>query len=156
MGVAVLFHRHSSDTFELNVPLDLTQAVASRNAKEHIMSLLNCPECSREISDAAEACPQCGYPMRAAAPAGPKCYACELAATSRCQCCGAMSCVEHLQSIYVRHYKGGAYELRCVKCHTSADRSKMIGFLISSFLIVIVLIVLISSLANSSRGPFGP
>jgi tellurium resistance protein TerD len=27
------------------------------------MALINCPECSREISDKAEACPQCGCPI---------------------------------------------------------------------------------------------
>ncbi|RII26755.1 MAG: hypothetical protein CXR31_10130 [Geobacter sp.] len=27
------------------------------------MALINCPECSREISDKANACPHCGYPI---------------------------------------------------------------------------------------------
>ncbi len=27
------------------------------------MALINCPECSKEISDKAEACPQCGCPV---------------------------------------------------------------------------------------------
>ena len=27
------------------------------------MALINCPECSREISDKADACPHCGYPV---------------------------------------------------------------------------------------------
>jgi Ribosomal protein L7/L12 len=28
------------------------------------MSLINCPECNREISDKAESCPHCGYPFK--------------------------------------------------------------------------------------------
>lgn len=27
------------------------------------MSLINCPECSKEVSDKAEQCPNCGYPL---------------------------------------------------------------------------------------------
>lgn len=27
------------------------------------MALINCPECSKEISDKATSCPQCGYPI---------------------------------------------------------------------------------------------
>lgn len=27
------------------------------------MSLINCPECHREISDNAKSCPHCGYPI---------------------------------------------------------------------------------------------
>lgn len=29
------------------------------------MALINCPECSREVSDQATACPQCGTPIKA-------------------------------------------------------------------------------------------
>lgn len=37
------------------------------------MALVTCPDCSKQISDAAQACPDCGRPMKAqaAAPAGP-------------------------------------------------------------------------------------
>ena len=28
------------------------------------MSLINCPECGREVSDQARRCPQCGHPLR--------------------------------------------------------------------------------------------
>ena len=27
------------------------------------MALINCPECKREVSDAAVSCPSCGYPL---------------------------------------------------------------------------------------------
>ena len=96
------------------------------------MPLTNCPECGRQVSTAAEACPQCGHPMRyaAPAPAGPKCYACSAAATTRCQSCGALSCAQHLQSIYVSHGKGGAYELRCESCYSSAVTWKIVGGII--------------------------
>jgi len=30
------------------------------------MALISCPECGREVSDAAPACPACGYPVAAA------------------------------------------------------------------------------------------
>ncbi|MGX8702088.1 zinc ribbon domain-containing protein [Caproiciproducens sp.] len=29
------------------------------------MSMITCPECSKEISDRAEVCPNCGYPIKA-------------------------------------------------------------------------------------------
>ncbi|MCC6694812.1 MAG: zinc-ribbon domain-containing protein [Candidatus Hydrogenedentes bacterium] len=29
------------------------------------MGLVQCPDCSREVSDQAVSCPQCGYPFRA-------------------------------------------------------------------------------------------
>lgn len=28
------------------------------------MSLISCPECTREISDAARSCPHCGFPIQ--------------------------------------------------------------------------------------------
>lgn len=36
------------------------------------MPLVNCPECGREISDAASACPHCGYPLSAPSPSDPR------------------------------------------------------------------------------------
>jgi hypothetical protein len=107
------------------------------------MPLISCPACGRQISTAAEFCPQCGHPNRpggdssgdfssdflksgephpaAAQPlTGPTCYACSLPATTRCQRCGALSCASHLQSIYAYHGQGGAYELRCQSCYSSA------------------------------------
>jgi hypothetical protein len=84
------------------------------------MALINCPACGRQISIEADACPGCGHPNRPRAPSGPSCYACSAAATTRCQSCGAFSCAEHLQSIYVSHGRGGAYELRCQSCYSSA------------------------------------
>ncbi len=55
-----------------------------------------------------------------AKPGGSRCYRCSATATTRCQSCGALSCAEHLQSIYVPHGRGGAYELRCASCYSSA------------------------------------
>jgi hypothetical protein len=81
------------------------------------MPLVNCPECGRQVSTAAEACPQCGHPMKAATtnrPTGPKCYACAAAATTRCQHCGTLSCVEHLNHI---NYGLGPKVL-CESCRT--------------------------------------
>lgn len=34
-----------------------------RIKKEAGMTLINCPECGREVSDKAASCPQCGYPI---------------------------------------------------------------------------------------------
>jgi hypothetical protein len=106
------------------------------------MALINCPECGREISTAAEACPQCGHPNRASR--GPKCYACSAPATTRCQSCGELSCAEHLQSIYVPHGRGGAYELRCESCHSSAMTWKVIGWVIGIIVFIIILVFLFS------------
>lgn len=33
------------------------------------MALIDCPECSREISSEAASCPQCGHPMQVPEPA---------------------------------------------------------------------------------------
>jgi hypothetical protein len=119
------------------------------------MPLMPCPACGREISVEADACPQCGHPnytARAAAPAppaqtappawgGPKCYACPNPATTRCQCCGLMSCAVHVESIYVSHGRGGAYELRCSSCYESAEAWKMFGYVFAGIVLVIILIM---------------
>ena len=117
------------------------------------MPLTKCPVCGREVSTAATACPQCGHPMHSAAPAppGPKCYACSAAATTRCQSCGALSCALHLQSIYVYHNSGGgAYELRCASCYSSAQTWKVSGWVIG------VIILIIVSAIMASMAPHGP
>jgi len=103
------------------------------------MSLINCPACGRQISVEAEACPQCGHPNRPAAPTGPPCYACSAQATTRCQSCGALSCAQHLQSIYVTHGRGGAYELRCQSCYSSAQAWRIFGWVVGGILLIIVL-----------------
>src|SRR5579871_5450072 len=127
------------------------------------MPLINCPACGRQISTAAEFCPQCGHPNRSAAgrpdqfstdflgkdipastavPAtsGPTCYACSLPATTRCQRCGTMSCASHLQNIYVSYYQGGAYELRCQGCYSSASAWRTFRWILIGIIIVIMAI----------------
>ena len=106
------------------------------------MSLIPCPECGRQISTVAEACPGCGYPIQARpspqTPTGPTCYSCSAAATTRCQSCGALSCAEHLQSIYVTHGHGGAYELRCESCYAEAKTWQIIGWVIFGIVAVLM------------------
>src|SRR5262245_17678342 len=118
------------------------------------MPLIPCPECGRQISTAAEACPQCGHPNRPgvrwlepdAEPdpdtSGPRCYACSATATTRCQRCGALSCAVHLNSIYVSHGQGGAYELRCESCYSSAMTWKVVSFVIFGVVAIVVLAIL--------------
>lgn len=36
------------------------------------MSMIQCPECNKEISDSAQKCPNCGYPIRKASPTSQK------------------------------------------------------------------------------------
>ncbi len=110
------------------------------------MALIECPACGRRISAEAAACPQCGHPNRLAAPAaeGPKCYACPALATTRCQSCGALSCAQHLQSIYVPHGRGGAYELRCESCYSSAETWKIVGWIVSGIVLLIMLGIVVS------------
>ena len=106
------------------------------------MPLIDCPACGRAISTEAEACPQCGHPNRPAAPAasaGPTCYACRAAATTRCQSCGTLSCALHLDSIYVSHGRGGAYELRCQSCYQSAQAWKVVGWVFGGIMLIVVL-----------------
>jgi hypothetical protein len=35
------------------------------------MSLINCPECEKKVSDTARACPHCGYTLRKCCSSGP-------------------------------------------------------------------------------------
>ena len=113
---------------------------------EGVVPLTNCPECGRQVSTAAEACPQCGHPMRPAsqAPTGPKCYSCSAPATTRCQSCGALSCAQHLQSIYVYHGWSGAYELRCDSCQSDAMAGKVFMWIIAAIVNIIVVIVVLA------------
>jgi hypothetical protein len=96
------------------------------------MPLIDCSECGRQISTEAEFCPQCGHPNRprSQAAAGPICYACSAPATTKCQACGALSCAQHLESIYVSHGRGGANELRCKDCYSSARVWQIVGIII--------------------------
>jgi Uncharacterised protein family UPF0547 len=114
------------------------------------MPLIGCPECGRQISTAAEACPHCGHPNRPPkSAAGPPCYACALPATTRCQRCGALSCAQHLQSIYVPHGQGGAYELRCQRCYSSAVRSKTAARIAAGILFLLLVLFLLGYCARS-------
>ena len=114
------------------------------------MPLINCPECGHRVSTEAEACPQCGHPSRPPVrePAGPKCYACSLEATTRCQSCGALSCAEHLQSIHVYHGRGGAYELRCDSCYSSASAWKVTSWVLAGIVIVVGLVIALATLSH--------
>lgn len=112
------------------------------------MALIPCPACERMISREAVACPQCGHPNRSAEPAeldftgdgrrpaGPTCYACSSAATTKCQGCGAVSCVLHVNPVYVPHGRGGANELRCDKCRESLFMWKVIGYSLLGIVVV--------------------
>jgi hypothetical protein len=110
---------------------------------EIAMTLIPCPACGRQISTEAEACPQCGHPNRPAVetPAGPQRYRCSRPATTRCQSCGALSCAEHLQSIYVSHGQGGSYELRCESCYSSAMTWKIVAWVFAAIVLVIILMM---------------
>lgn len=110
---------------------------------ERPMPLIPCAVCRRDISTEAEACPQCGHPNRVASAktsGGPTCYACSLGATTRCQSCGAFSCAAHLDSIYVSHGKGGAYELRCQSCYSSAEAWKVFGYVIGGIVLIVAIV----------------
>ena len=107
------------------------------------MPLTNCPECGRQVSTEAESCPQCGHPLRAAE--GPKCYACTAAATTRCQSCGALSCAQHLKTIYVSVGPGRGYELRCERCYSSAaTRNVVFWVILAIFLVVFPIVMLLA------------
>jgi hypothetical protein len=109
------------------------------------MPLIGCPACGRQISTEAEACPQCGHPNRPAQPEPepePRCYRCPATATTKCVSCGALSCVRHLQSIYVSHGRGGAYELRCDTCYQSAATWKVVGGVVVALFILVVLLMM--------------
>ena len=118
------------------------------------MALISCPECGREVSTAAEACPQCGYPIHSETPelASPTCYTCSATATTRCQRCGALSCVRHLQSTFVLAGGGGRYELRCKSCRAEARMWMIFSFTLTAIIVIGIFAFLIATKA----GPFGP
>ena len=35
----------------------------ARQKRDVVMSMINCPDCGKEISDKAVSCPNCGYPL---------------------------------------------------------------------------------------------
>ncbi len=139
-------NRSNNSTEETKGP----KPVSSASDSERAMSLISCPECGRQISTQAESCPQCGHPNRAAAPAatGPECYSCSALATTRCQSCGALSCAQHLQSIYVTHGRGGAYELRCASCYSTAQAFRIFGWVVTGIAVVVVLVFALTMLGR--------
>ena len=112
--------------------------------QELTMPLIACSACGHRISIEAEACPQCGHPNRASRPEAdePKCYACSATATTRCQSCGVLSCVRHLQSIYVTHGRGGAYELRCKDCYSFAVTWMVVSGVIVAVVVLAILLLI--------------
>ena len=125
---------------------ELAQAAASKvlARQELAMSLIACSACGHRISVEAEACPQCGHPNRASRPEAdaPKCYACSATATIRCQSCGVLSCARHLQSIYVTHGRGGAYELRCKDCYSFAVTWTVVSGVIVAVVVLAILLLI--------------
>ena len=69
------------------------------------MGLTTCPDCQAQVSDIAPTCPQCGRPLLASpkppkpSPPGPTCYACDALATTKCQRCGTVSCLQHVKAV---------------------------------------------------------
>jgi hypothetical protein len=55
-----------------------------------------------------------------------------------------LSCAQHLQSIYVYHGQGGAYELRCASCYSAAETWKMVGWVFAGIAILVMLVILAS------------
>jgi hypothetical protein len=105
------------------------------------MALIDCPACGRQISIEAASCPQCGHPNREAEPAaeGPRCYACSALATTRCVSCNELSCARHLQSIYVTHGRGGANELRCQTCYSSARFWTVVSWIVAGIVLLAII-----------------
>jgi len=49
-----------------------------------------------------------------------------------------------VNSIYVSHGRGGAYELRCESCYQSAAAWKVMGWIWAAVVLTIILIVFLS------------
>lgn len=45
--------------------------LASRARNENVMALINCPECGKQVSTAAQSCPSCGFPIATQTPKEP-------------------------------------------------------------------------------------
>ena len=63
------------------------------------MGLTTCPDCQAQVSDVAPTCPKCGRPLKDVPSGGPECYTCRRQATTKCQRCGALTCVTHLDPV---------------------------------------------------------
>lgn len=140
---------------ECREPLDepppgLPAAQEQQAFRAEVARLIPCSLCGRQISTKAESCPHCGHPNPTAprTPKGPHCYACSASATTRCQSCGALSCAQHLQSIYVSHGRGGAYELRCASCYSSAQAWQVFGWVLGGIVLIIIVVVFFSMMAR--------
>jgi len=62
------------------------------------MALINCPECSRDISDKATSCPHCGFPMTPKSGRNVNCLDCGRAypfSTEVCPACGLLNTQKH-------------------------------------------------------------
>jgi hypothetical protein len=59
-----------------------------------------------------------------------------------------LSCAQHLESIYVPHGEGGAYELRCRSCYSSAETWKVVAWVFTGIVLVIGLVIVLSFAAR--------
>ena len=106
---------------------------------EKTMPLIQCSACGRQISTEADTCPQCGHPNRAAPrAAGQPCYSCSAAATTRSSK-RVQAGRTPSRSIFVSHGRGGAYELRCDSCYSSAVTWKVVGWIFFAVVAIIIL-----------------
>jgi hypothetical protein len=54
-----------------------------------------------------------------------------------------LSCALHVQPIYVSHGRGGANELRCTSCYSSAMAWKVVGYVIMAIIAAIILLIFV-------------
>ncbi len=69
------------------------------------MSMINCPECGKEISDKADTCPNCGCPLKSS-PHTPV----KINKSVKCPKCGS----SNLQAISDTHGKGASFCKLCL------------------------------------------
>lgn len=125
------------------------------------MTLIECPACGRQISVEAVSCPGCGHPHDAShvQRSNAVCYACKNTATTRCQRCGKLACVQHVYPVEVIQNSisrgiswGISWELRCDACKKEADElndihrsMNIVGIVIGVAVVAFVLLLVVGA-----------
>ena len=73
------------------------------------------------------------------------CYACSATATLKCQGCGVLGCVQHVQGTLVAPDGLTAIRLLCRSCCSSATKKRVVGYIVGGIALTLLLFGLIGA-----------